>query len=164
MKYLLITLSLLLTACATTTLEKARIAKSALIVEQNFNTSYEAVSKLELNQKQLDNVNVITSAKQALDLVMSGKNLLSRLETASLLERHYAAAKTAYVELRSTIDKSKLNALEAYELERFDNAVVILSKQISKIAENDEFKDKKLIAYDVLEMLVLSLQIVELSK
>lgn len=164
MKYIIIALSLLLTACGTTQLENAQTVRAVLIVKQDFNTVYETVSKLNLTQTQQINIDTIMSAKQAVDLVLDSSNLLDKVETASLLEMNYAAAKTAYIELRESINLDQLNPLDVYHLGQFDNSVVHLSKQISKIAENGEFEDKKALVDEVLQMLILSLQIVELTK
>lgn len=172
MKYLIITLplllalllSILLVSCASTPSQNLRTFNAALIVEQDYNTVYESVSNLALTENEIDNLITIDSAYKAFRLVFDGKETLDRLETAKLLEYHYAAAKTAYGELRESIDISKLNHLQQFEAERFDDSIVILDKRISELASSENIKDKKDTAYEVLEMLVLSLQIVQMTK
>lgn len=152
------------TSCAGTLLEKARTGKAVLVVNRDFDTVYNSVTSLDLTEAQVKNVNTISSAKQALDLVMDGSNLLNRLETASLLEKHYELSKKAYIDLRVSVDLSKFSPEQRYELKLFNDSLVVLSNQISQMSESEDFNSKKDVVKDVLEMLIVALQIVELTK
>lgn len=157
---------LFVAACMTTTAFDNAVTASAVIeIDNRFDDVHASALKVA-NDEQRELIANIAEFKEVIYGIMKDDEVdpLYKAEMAAQVEAYYLQAKASYIKLKATIDVSSLDPQAKWQMKRFDANVRQIDSYLAKVSAETKFEERKRLAYQTLEMLINTLNMVNLTR